>query len=86
MWWILYFALTGITTVAASVLRSALEFRQVFIRQLISCVAAVVLLTAGLQFPAVEALVIALVIVEAISAALFWHGLKTTLVYRSMSA
>jgi O-antigen/teichoic acid export membrane protein len=86
MWWILYFALTGITTVAASVLRSALEFRQVFIRQLISCVAAVVLLTAGLQFSAVEALVIALVIVEAISAALFWHGLKTTLVYRSMSA
>ncbi len=79
MWWAVYFTLTGVSTVASSVLRSAFEFREVFHRQLLSCIAAVVLLTVGLRFAAVESLVIALVVVEAISGALFWHRLNITL-------
>jgi O-antigen/teichoic acid export membrane protein len=86
IWWVAYFMLTGITTVASSVLRSALEFRQVFYRQALSCVAAVVLLTIGLRLNAIESLVIALVIVEFISAGLFWHRLSTTVSLRHKSA
>jgi O-antigen/teichoic acid export membrane protein len=86
MWWIVYFMFTGISTVASSVLRSALEFRQVFHRQVLSCIAAVVLLTIGLRLAAIEALVIALVIVEAISASLFWHRLNITVSLRPKSA
>jgi O-antigen/teichoic acid export membrane protein len=76
LWWIVYFMLTGVSTVASSVLRSALEFRQVFHRQALSGAAAVILLAIGLRLPAIESLVIALVIVEAISAGLFWHRLN----------
>ncbi len=85
VWWIVYFTLTGISTVASSVLRSALEFRQVFHRQVLSCAAAVFLLTVGLRFKPIESLVIALVIVEAISAGLFWHRLNDTVALRSKS-
>lgn len=76
IWWIIYLMLTGITTVASSVLRSALEFKQVFHRQILSCAAAVILLTVGMRFQRIESLVIALVIVEAISVCLFWHRLN----------
>jgi O-antigen/teichoic acid export membrane protein len=86
MWWIVYFMLAGISTVASSVLRSALEFRQVFHRQVVSCIAAVVLLTAGLKLQRIESLVIALVLVEAISVGLFWHRLNITVSLRSKSA
>jgi O-antigen/teichoic acid export membrane protein len=86
MWWIVYFMLTGISTVASSVLRSALEFREVFHRQLLSCVAAIILLTVGLRLQPVESLVIALVIVEVISACLFWRRLNVAVSLRPKSA
>ena len=86
LWWIVYFMLTGISTVASSVLRSALEFRQVFNRQALSGAAAVILLTIGLSLPAIESLVIALVIVELISASLFWHRLNIAVSSRPKSA
>jgi len=77
MLWMAYFMMTGITTVAASVLRSALDFRQLFHRQLLICVAAVILLTVGSRLESVEMLVVVLVVIEAISASLFWHRLNT---------
>jgi O-antigen/teichoic acid export membrane protein len=86
LWWIVYVMLTGISTVASSVLRSALEFRQVFQRQVVSGVAAVVLLTMGLKSPAIESLVIALILVEAISAGLFWHRLNVAVSLHTKSA
>lgn len=86
LWWIVYFMLTGISTVASSVLRSALEFRQVFNRQALSGAAAVILLTIGLSLPAIESLVIALVIVEVICASLFWHRLNIAVSSRPKSA
>ncbi len=86
MWWIVYIMLTGISTVASSILRSALEFRQVFHRQALSCIAAVILLTIGLKLQPIEALVIALVIVEAISAGMLWHRLNIAVSLRPKSA
>jgi O-antigen/teichoic acid export membrane protein len=86
IWWTVYFMMTGISTVAASVLRSALEFRQVFHRQLLSCVVAVVMLSIGLKLQSIEALVVALVIVEAISAMLFWHRLNAAVALRPRPA
>jgi O-antigen/teichoic acid export membrane protein len=86
LWWIVYVMLTGISTVASSVLRSALEFRQVFQRQVVSGVAAVALLTMGLKSPAIESLVIALILVEAISAGLFWHRLNVAVSLHTKSA
>lgn len=85
MWWIVYIMLAGLSTVASSVLRSALEFRQVFNRQAASCAAAVILLTLALKVPALESLVMALVIVEAISAALFWHRLDAAMSFQPKS-
>jgi hypothetical protein len=67
-------------------LRSALEFRQVFHRQVLSCVAAVILLTIGLRLPAIESLVMALVVVEVVSAGLLWRRLSTTMSLRPKSA
>jgi O-antigen/teichoic acid export membrane protein len=86
VWWIVYFMFTGLSTVASSILRSALEFRQVFHRQVLSCVAAVILLTVGLRIAAIESLVMALVAVEVVSAALFWRRLSTTMSLRPKSA
>ncbi len=71
--WVLYSALAGITTVASSVLRSAMQFRGVFARQVICCAAAVLFLTLATRFEPIESLVIALIAVEAISVALLWH-------------
>jgi O-antigen/teichoic acid export membrane protein len=76
MWWILYFALTGVSTVGASMLRCALQFRQVFHLQVVNCVIAISLLTVSLRFPTAESLVVALVIIESISALLFWRSAK----------
>lgn len=84
--WIVYLMLTGLSTVASSVLRSALEFRQVFHRQILSCGAAVILLIVALRFKPVESLVIALVIVEGISAAMLWHRLNAAVFPRPQSA
>jgi O-antigen/teichoic acid export membrane protein len=85
LWWVAYFMMTGISTVASSVLRSALEFRQVFHRQLLSCAIAVVLMTVGMMLRSIESLVIALVIVEVISAGLFWHRLSVAVSLRPRS-
>jgi O-antigen/teichoic acid export membrane protein len=70
--WILYAMLSGITTVAGSLLRSALKFRQVFTRQVVSCIAALILLTVSVSFPGVHWQILALVIAEVISALLLW--------------
>lgn len=86
IWWIVYLMLTGITTVASSVLRSAFEFKQVFHRQALSCAAAVILLTVGTRLQRIESLVIALVIVEAISVCLFWHRLNVVVPRQPESA
>ena len=83
MWWIAYTALTGISTVASSLLRSAMQFRQVFTRQVLSCMAAIVLLTLSLRFAATQSLIIALVAIELISASLFWHQMRTALLKQS---
>src|SRR3984957_4012511 len=76
LWWVAYFMMTGISTVASSILRSALQFREVLNRQILSSIAAVILLTIGLRLEAIESLVIALVLVETFCAALFWHRLN----------
>jgi len=78
-WWTIYIALTGQSTIASSILRSALEFRQVFNRQLVSCIAAVGLLSAGSRFGPIESIVIVLVAIEAVSAGLLWHRLNKVL-------
>jgi O-antigen/teichoic acid export membrane protein len=82
MWWIAYIALTGITTVASSVLRSAMQFRQVFTRQVITCVVAVVLLSASLNFKSIQSLIVALIVVEMISAGQFWWQMSLALRHR----
>lgn len=71
--WVAYAMLTGLTTVAASLLRSALKFRQIFTRQVLGCLAAVALLTLSLRFTAVNTQVLALVLVEALTAGALWH-------------
>jgi O-antigen/teichoic acid export membrane protein len=71
--WILYAMLAGITTVASSLLRSALKFRQVFTRQVVSSMAALILLTLSLGFSGVHWQILALVIAEVISALLLWY-------------
>jgi len=75
--WIAYAMMTGLTTVAASLLRSALKFRQIFTRQALSCLAAIVLLTLSLRFTAVDTQVLALVIVELFTAGALWHRYST---------
>lgn len=74
MWWTAYFTLTGVSTVAVSFLRSALQFQRIFHRQVINCVVAVAILTVSMYFSAAESLVVAMSVVEAISAVLFWRS------------
>jgi O-antigen/teichoic acid export membrane protein len=77
--WLVYICLTGLGTVMSSVLRSALEFQQIFHRQVISCIAAMVLLGLGARYGGIESIVIALTIVEAISVVLLWERLHRAL-------
>jgi len=79
MWWIAYVGLTGITTIASSVLRSGMQFRQVFTRQLITCAIAVLLLSASLKLPGIHSLVVALIAVEMISAIQCWRQMHLML-------
>ena len=79
IWWVIYICITGVTTVAASILRSAFEFRSVFTRQLISCIVAVILLSMTLKIHAPQAVIIAMIIVEMISMALFWRKMSVTI-------
>jgi O-antigen/teichoic acid export membrane protein len=83
--WTIYICLTGLTTVASSVLRSALEFRQIFHRQVISCVAAIGLLGVGSHFGPTE-IVIALIVVEAISFGMLWRRLRLVLLPQTRTA
>jgi O-antigen/teichoic acid export membrane protein len=77
--WIAYTALTGLTTIAASVLRSALKFRQVLFRHVISCAVAMILLMATLRLEALTSIVIALCVTEALSVFLFWRAMRRAL-------
>jgi O-antigen/teichoic acid export membrane protein len=83
--WIAYTCLTGLSTVASSVLRSALEFQQIFHRQVVICIAAVALLAMGARYGALESIVIVLTMVEAISVVLLWHRLGRALSPRAGS-
>lgn len=77
--WVLYFAAAGITTVAASMLRSALAFRSVFLWQTLCCVVAIAVFTASFRFASQTSLIVALIVVELFSAGLLWRQLLTSL-------
>jgi len=79
MCWVAYFALTGISTVAANLLRSALDFRQVFRLQVASGIAAVMLLGISMSFAAAESLVVAMVVLEMVTSVLFWQRARQVL-------
>jgi O-antigen/teichoic acid export membrane protein len=81
--WLAYFALTGMTTIATSLLRSAFEFKALF--QLHSWCAGVALTAfcGGLAFHTPAAFVVALTAVEALLAALAWRLLRRTLARRA---
>jgi O-antigen/teichoic acid export membrane protein len=79
MWWIGYAAMTGLSTVASSLLRSAMKFRQVFTRQLASSVVALVLLTTSLNFKSIASIVIAMIAVEAFSACMLWRRMRVAI-------
>jgi hypothetical protein len=74
MWWIGYFTLTGVTTIATGILRSALEFRRIFHLQVFTSVAAVALLTVSLRSSSSASLVIAMILGEGLSAVIFWKS------------
>jgi O-antigen/teichoic acid export membrane protein len=74
--WVAYSMLTGLTTVAASLLRSALRFRQVFALQSLCSVAALVLLALSRSLPGAAAQVLALALAEVISVVLLWQALS----------
>jgi O-antigen/teichoic acid export membrane protein len=74
--WVAYSMLSGLTTVAASLLRSALRFRQVFALQSLCSVAALVLLALSRSLPGAAAQVLALALAEVISVALLWQALS----------
>jgi hypothetical protein len=74
--WVAYSMLTGLTTVAASLLRSALRFRQVFALQLLCSIIALVLLAFSRSLPGAAAQILALVLAEVISVALLWQALS----------
>lgn len=77
--WLAYFALTGMTTIATSLLRSALEFKALFRVHAGCAVVAVASFGAGLGFPTPAVFVIALVIVEALLAGICWWLVRARL-------
>lgn len=79
MWWIVYISLTGISSIAASILRSALRFRQVFTRQIVSCATALALLTVAARLKITVAIIIAMIVVELISIIMLWKRMKLAL-------
>jgi O-antigen/teichoic acid export membrane protein len=83
--WALYYTLTGLSTIASSILRSAMQFSEIFWRQALTAVAAVGLLFGSLAFQELEALVIALTIIEIVSMCLLVHRLGSIVPFRSPS-
>jgi hypothetical protein len=81
--WVVYFAIAGLSSVATSLLRSAFAFRQIFFRQAVISVAAVVLLAASLALHATYALVLALIVAEVVFAGMLWHQLTATIARHS---
>lgn len=73
--WSVYFAVAGISTVAASILRSALAFKEVFVFQIISCIAAVAIFAISFRFTHHASLIVGLTVVELISTTLLWRNL-----------
>lgn len=71
--WLAYFALTGMTTIATSLLRSAFEFKALFRIHLICGSIAVLTFVAGLTFSTPTVFVVALALVEALLASLCWR-------------
>lgn len=79
MLWLLYFAFAGLTTIATSLLRSALEFRWLFRTHAFCAALAVAGFFAGLASHTPTSLVIVLIAVEALLAALCWWRLRRQL-------
>ena|GEM_PF-5159727 len=77
--WIGYFSLAGLSTVASSLLRSALEFRHVFLHNGLSCVLAITLLSVSLLAGSTAFVIIALMVAEGVLAVLLWRCLSTIL-------
>lgn len=77
--WTVYYTLTGVSTVASSVLRSALQFSGVFWRQAATSVAAIVLLAASVAIGELAVLVFVLVLIETVGMVLMLHGLSRLL-------
>lgn len=74
--WIVYFTLTGVSTVATGILRSALQFRRIFHLYVVSAVLAVPLLVLSLEFSHPASIVIAMILGEAISAVILWRSVN----------
>ncbi len=81
--WLAYFALTGMTTIATSLLRSAFEFKALFVLHTSCALVALAAFCAGLAFHTPAAFVIALTVVEALLAALAWRLLRRKLDQRA---
>jgi O-antigen/teichoic acid export membrane protein len=79
MLWLIYFSLTGMTTVAASVLRSALEFKAVFGIYAVCAGVALGASFVGLAFTTSAAFIVVLIGVELVLAALLWRLLRKRL-------
>jgi O-antigen/teichoic acid export membrane protein len=77
--WLAYFALTGLTTIATSLLRSAFEFKALFRIHLFCAVIAVSCFCAGLGARTPAVFVVALVLVEAVLAIACWRKLRARL-------
>lgn len=77
--WVVYFSCTGVNTIAACLLRSALEFQQIFVRYVLSCTVAIALLATSLLFDSVCAPIVALTAVELVLMGLFWSRIARIL-------
>lgn len=75
-WWLAYFSLAGMTTIATSLLRSSFEFRGLFFIHAACAALALLAFCAGLAFPAPVAFVVGLVLVEAVLAGACWSRLR----------
>lgn len=72
LWWIAYTAVAGLTTIASGVMRSGLAFREILLVQVSTSVLALALLAGSTRFHSPAALVVAMLISEALSASIFW--------------
>jgi O-antigen/teichoic acid export membrane protein len=77
--WLVYFTLTGMTTIAASVLRSALRFKMIFAIQALCAACAVLASFAGLAFATPAVFIVVLIAVELLLASLLWRQLHDRL-------